>query len=388
MYDIKVSVWHRMKPRMNQKARGDVGLDVARLYDVGLDDQGDVGLQYIKRRLRWSLIIICLLIGLVLTIILALSIGPVGIPMATVFKILFQFPQSWPDSQEIIVTRVRLPRILLGALVGSALAVAGCAMQGLFKNPMASPYILGISSGAAFGASVAIVVGVSFGVSIFMHTLAIPIMAFIFSSITVFLVYNIARVHGRVPIETLLLAGIAVGAFFSAQVSLMKYLAGEELRGIVFWLMGGLWASTWDKVAIAFPLIVLGVGVMMFLARDLNLMLMGEEHALNLGINVESVKKVVLIFASLVTAAAVSVSGIIGFVGLIIPHIMRIFVGPDHRILLPSSCLVGAMFLILMDTLARTMIQPTELPVGIITASFGAPFFLYLLRKRKRVTGW
>ena len=346
--------------------------------------ESDMDVLHSKKRLRWTLTIIFLLIGFILTVVIALTIGPVDIPMVTVFKILFHFPKSWPDSHGVIVMDVRLPRILLCALVGSALAVAGCAMQGLFKNPMASPYILGISSGAAFGASLAIVLGISFGAGVF----AVPIMAFIFAIITIFLVYNVAKVRGRVPMETLLLAGIAVGAFFTAQVSLMKYIAGEELRSIVFWLMGGFWASSWDKVAIAFPLILLGVAVIMFFSRDLNIMLMGEEHALDLGINVESVKKIILVFASLVTAAAVSVSGIIGFVGLIIPHIMRIIVGPDHRILLPSSCLVGAMFLIWMDTLARTMIQPTELPVGIITASFGAPFFLYLLRKRKRVTGW
>ncbi|RKY85184.1 iron ABC transporter permease [candidate division KSB1 bacterium] len=339
---------------------------------------------YTKKRLRWSLTIICLALGLILSIIFALSIGPVDIPMTTVFKILFLFPQSWPDNYGIIVMKVRLPRILLCALVGSALAVAGCAMQGLFKNPMASPYILGISSGAAFGASLSIVLGISLGTGVF----AVPYMAFIFALITIFLVYNLAKVEGRVHMETLLLAGIAVGTFFAAQVSLMEYIAGEELRSIVFWLMGGFWASSWDKVAIAFPLTLLGIGAMMFFSRDLNIILMGEDHALDLGINVESVKKIILIFASLVTAAAVSVSGTIGFVGLIIPHIMRIIVGPDHRILIPSSCLVGAMFLIWTDTLARTIIQPTELPVGIITASFGAPFFLYLLRKRKRVTGW
>ncbi|MDO9536810.1 MAG: iron chelate uptake ABC transporter family permease subunit [Thermoplasmata archaeon] len=322
--------------------------------------------------------------GLILTAIIALTIGPVNIPVATVFKILFRFPQSWPDSYNVIVMDVRLPRILLGGLVGSALAVAGCAMQGLFKNPMASPYILGISSGSAFGASLAIVLGVGMAAG----ALAVPLMAFIFAIVTILLVYNISRVGGRVPVETLLLAGIAVGAFFGAQVSLMKYFAGEELRSIVFWLMGGFWASSWDKVAIAFPLILLGVAAIMFFSRDLNIMLMGEDHALDMGINVESDKKIILIFASLITAAAVSVSGIIGFVGLIIPHIMRIIVGPDHRILLPASCLVGALFLICADTIARTIIQPTELPVGIITASFGAPFFLYLLRKRKRVTGW
>lgn len=337
-----------------------------------------------RRRLRWSLTIIFLGACLILTMISALSIGPVDIPVLTVFKILFHFPRSWPESYTVIVMDVRLPRILLGALVGSALAVSGCAMQGLFKNPMASPYILGISSGSAFGASLAIVLGVGIGAGAF----AVPLMAFVFAIGTIFLVYHIARTGRRVRMETLLLAGIAVGAFFTAQVSLMKYVAGDELRSVVFWLMGGLWASSWDKVAIAFPLVLAGIAVIFFFGRDLNLMLLGEEHATDLGVDVEFTKKVVLIFASLMTAAAVSVSGIIGFIGLIIPHIMRIIVGPDHRILLPSSCLVGAIFLIWTDTLARTIIQPTELPVGIITATLGAPFFLYLLRKRKRVTGW
>ena len=347
-------------------------------------EKNGIDVLHSKKHLRWMLTIIFLSIGFILTIIIALTIGPVNIPMVTVFKILFHFPKSWPNIYETIVMEVRFPRVILGALVGSALAVAGCAMQGLLRNPMASPYILGISSGSAFGASLAIVLGISLVTGIF----AVPLMAFIFALITVFLVYNIARVQGRIPMETLLLAGIAVGAFFAAQVSLMKYIAGEELRSIVFWLMGGFWASSWDKVIISFPLILLGIAIMMFFSRELNIMLMGEEHALDLGINVEFVKKIILIFASLTTAAAVSVSGIIGFVGLIIPHIVRIVVGPDHRILLPSSCLVGGIFLIWTDTLARSIIQPTELPVGIITASFGAPFFLYLLRKRKKMMGW
>jgi len=344
----------------------------------------DVDALYSQRRLRWLLTIICLLIGFILTLFAALMIGPVGIPLSAVFGILFRLPGEWPNTYETIVMQIRLPRVILGSLVGMALATAGCAMQGLFRNPMASPYILGISSGSAFGASLAIVSGISLGAAL----LAVPLLAFIFAIITVFLVYSIARVRGRVPMETLLLAGIAVGSFFAAQVSLMKYIAGEELRSIVFWLMGGLWASSWDKVIIALPLTLLGVTVIMFFSRELNLMLMGEDQALDLGVDVEFVKVMVLVFASLVTAAAVSVSGIIGFVGLIIPHVMRIVTGPDHRILLPSSCLVGAIFLVWTDTLARSIIQPTELPVGIITASLGAPFFLYLLRRRKRVAGW
>lgn len=257
-------------------------------------------------------------------------------------------------------------------------------MQAVFRNPMASPYILGISSGAAFGASLAIVLGMSFVTGIY----SVPLMAFLFALLTVFVVYGIAKVGERMPVEILLLTGIAVGSLFSALVSLMLYIAGEKLSTIVFWLMGGFWMSDWNRVLIAAPLILSGIATIFLFSRHLNLILMGEETAMNLGLEVETFKKVVLVFASLITATAVSVCGIIGFVGLIIPHLMRIVVGPDHRILLPSSCLVGATFLIWVDTLARVIIKPTELPVGIITALLGVPFFLYLLRKRKRIMGW
>lgn len=349
--------------------------------------KGDIEEFYAKKRGKRILLLVITAGVLLLTLILLMGVGPVSIPPLTVAQIVIDkiLPfdlGSWPANYEAIVLDVRLPRLLCGVVVGSALACAGCTMQGMFRNPMASPYIVGVSSGAAFGASLAIVLG------IVPASLTIPLMAFLFATLTVFLVYNIARIRGRVPVETLLLSGIAVGAFFSALVSFLQYISGEKLAGIVFWLMGGLWASGWNEVIVALPLVVLGMGGMMFFSRDLNIMLIGEEHALDLGVETERVKRIVLILASLVTASAVAISGIIGFVGLIIPHIMRILVGPDHRILLPASCLAGAMFLVLTDMLARTVIQPTELPVGIITALFGAPFFLYLLRRRKRLTGW
>jgi len=280
--------------------------------------------------------------------------------------------------------------LLLVNVVGEAMGQIGLsarlvpAMQGLFKNPMASPYILGLSSGGAFGASLAIVLGVSFATGLF----AIPAMAFVFCFLTLFLVYSISKVRGRTPVETLLLSGIAVGAFFSALVSLMKYLSGDELRSIVFWMMGGLWRADWTQVLVIIPFILVGSLMIFVLSRDLNIMMIGEDHAVNLGVNTQNVTKMVLVGSSLMTAAAVSVSGIIGFVGLIVPHILRIFVGPDHRIMLPTTLIVGAIFMIYMDTLARTVMAPEELPVGIITALLGAPFFIYLLRRRRRLTGW
>lgn len=305
----------------------------------------------------------------------------------TALRILFRgaFPSgSWAPVYEAIVLDVRLPRVLLGALVGSALAVAGAVMQALFRNPMASPYVLGISSGAAFGASLAMVLGISPATGIY----AVPLMAFLFALLAVFLVCEIAKVRGRMPVETLLLTGIAVGSLFSALVSFMLYVAGEKLSRVVFWLMGGLWTGNWSRVAVASPLVLLGVAVICLFGRHLNLILMGEGTALDLGLDVESFKRIILALASLITAAAVSVCGIIGFVGLIIPHAMRILVGPDHRALLPSSCLVGAIFLVWVDVLVRTVIEPTELPLGVVTALLGVPFFLFLLRRRKRTTRW
>jgi iron complex transport system permease protein len=339
---------------------------------------------YKKRYFRWSLILVGLIGMLLLTMVLSISLGAVSISGLTVAKILLsKIPVvgNVVDSNsrvfEDIIIEIRLPRVILASIVGASLSVAGCAMQSLFRNPMADPYIIGISSGAAFGVTIVIVLEIQW--------LALPFVAFLFACLTICIVYCIARVHNKLPTETLLLSGIAVGAFFAALVGFMIYIAGEKIHGIVFWLMGGLWNSTWNKVIIVLPLIVCGIFVIFLFGRKLNLLMLGEDHALSLGIDVELTKKIILICASLITACAVSVSGIIGFVGLIIPHCMRLIVGPDHRILIPTSCLVGAIFLIWTDTLARTIIQPTEIPVGIITALFGAPFFVYLLKRRKKV---
>ncbi|MGD1061123.1 MAG: iron chelate uptake ABC transporter family permease subunit, partial [Methanomassiliicoccales archaeon] len=234
------------------------------------------------------------------------------------------------------------------------------------------------------GASLAIVLGFSFVGGAW----AIPAMAFIFCVATMFLVYGISRTGGIVPVETLLLAGIAVGALFSALVSFMQFIAGEQLSSVVFWLMGGLSSATWDQLVVVTPLIAIGTLAIMWFGRDLNLMTIGEEHASSLGVDTQKVILYLTVATSVVVAAAVSVSGVIGFVGLIIPHIIRMMVGPDHRILIPASIVAGAAFLVLTDTFARTILAPAELPVGIVTAVLGAPFFLYLLRRRKHMMGW
>jgi len=331
---------------------------------------------------RWSLIIVFMVLALFAAIIICLSIGVVSIPFDQVISILMG---GGSDRDRHIIFNLRLPRVLLGVIVGASLAVAGATMQGLFRNPMASPSVIGISAGAAFGASLALVLGVSWVSGAF----AIPAMAFLFAFITLFLVYAVSRDRrGYVPVETLLLAGIAIGALFNALVSALQYFAGDKLSGVVFWLMGGLNNATWDQILISIPAVILGCAVIMMLSRDLNAIMVEEEQAGNLGINVNQIRMVLLLAASLVTAIAVSVAGTIGFVGLIIPHVLRILVGPDHRVLLPASIIGGALFMVATDTLARTIIAPAELPVGIITSLLGAPFFIYLLMSRKKSMGW
>lgn len=322
---------------------------------------------------------------LLLSIVLATAIGPVKIPKMTILEIVAsRIPlldleaRSASKAFETIIIDVRMPRVMLGVLVGAASAVSGATLQGLFKNPMADPAVIGISSGAALGATAAIVLGVSFGI------FTIPVFAFFGAAGAVFLVFNIARVGGKVPVDTLLLSGIAVATFLSAITSFLMYISGEDLHQIVYWLMGGLWTRSWQHVAAVCIPISLGTAGIYVFSRDMNVMLLGEEASRHLGISVENVKRILLVLVALVAGTAVAVSGIIGFVGLIIPHIVRILLGPDHRILIPASALCGAIFLIWADTIARTVASPAEIPVGIITAIFGAPFFLYLLRKRRK----
>ncbi|MFB6133966.1 MAG: vitamin B12 ABC transporter permease BtuC [Halanaeroarchaeum sp.] len=279
---------------------------------------------------------------------------------------------SVPETSRTIVLAIRLPRIVLGALVGFALAGAGAVMQGFFRNPMADPSIIGVSSGAAVGAVATITLPIGVG----LHT-----AAFVTGIVTAFGVYLIATEDGRTPVATLLLAGVAVQTFLGAVISYMLVQSGESLQRAVFWLMGHLHSATWSDVRATILTVPVLFGVLLWYARDLNVLLLGEEDAETLGIEVERTKRILLGLSALLTAAAVAVAGVIGFVGLIVPHIMRLLVGPDHRILLPTSALGGAAFLVATDTLARS--GAAELPVGIVTAALGAPFFLYLLRRRE-----
>jgi iron complex transport system permease protein len=320
---------------------------------------------------KWIMIIIILAGALVLTGFLSLFIGAVK---------MSPFSQ-WPDFYRTIIFKVRLPRILLGAIVGAGLAVSGAVFQGLLRNPLADPYILGTSSGAALGVTLGLLLGL--GPVVF----SLPVFAFIFSLLALILVYNIAGGYsGRIQLQVLLLAGVIVSAFLASLVMLLMSLAKRETFEVIFWLMGNLGETNYAFIEIAGGLVAIGSGLVYLFARDLNIISLGEDKAQYLGIETEKVKKILFIVTSLIIGAVVSISGMIGFVGLIIPHMVRLIVGPDHRILIPASGLAGAIFLIICDTLARTIAAPIEIPVGVITALFGAPFFVFLLiRQRKKI---
>lgn len=319
-------------------------------------------------------------VALVVVMIASATIGPVSIDYPVVAKaILDALPRlsfSVPETAASIVLKLRAPRIALAAVVGFALGASGTVMQGFFRNPMADPSIIGVSTGAATGAVAWIVlpVAIPFG-------FGLQGSAFAGALLAAFAVYLIATENGRTPVATLLLAGVAVQTFLGAVISYLMLNAGESLRRVTYWLMGHLHNADWGDVRTTLPVALVVFFVLVAYTRDLNVLLLGENEAHSLGIDVERSKRLLLGVSSILTAAAVAVSGVIGFVGLIVPHVMRLLVGPDHRILLPTSALAGSVFLVLADTLARS--GSAELPVGIVTAAVGAPFFLYLLRKRE-----
>ncbi|SEO38209.1 iron complex transport system permease protein [Halogranum amylolyticum] len=364
-------------------------------------------MQTTTKTAAWSAGLVALL---VLVVLVSAGVGPVSIPASTVAKTMLNavavptsvgfsptgvpvagttLPLPSPevgtvhpfgfdvkDSHTTIVTKIRLPRIALGAVVGFALAAAGVVMQGFFRNPMADPSIIGVSSGAAAGAVLSIVAPFTLPLG-----LELQGAAFLGAVLTAFGVYLIATENGKTPVATLLLAGVAVQTLLGAVTSFMLLHSGESLRQVVYWLMGHLDNTSWNEVLVAAAVTSSLFVVLLVYARDLNVLLLGEEDAHSLGIEVARTKKLLLAVVSVVTAAAVSVSGVIGFVGLIVPHMLRLVVGPDHRILLPTSALAGASFLVATDTIARS--GTAELPVGIVTATLGAPFFLYLLRRQE-----
>ena len=317
----------------------------------------------------------------------AVATGPAPIPLRTVIDILLAqvgvpVTPTWTDAATSIVVHLRLPRVLLAITVGAGLAGAGAVFQGLLRNPLADPYIVGVSGGAAFGATLAITTGLAAGA---LGIAATPLLAFAGALAATTVVYGLARRGGETPVEDLLLAGVAVSAFLAALVTWLQLAGGESLQRVIFWLMGGFSGRGWPHLAMAAPSVLVGLGVAWLFGRDLNAMLLGDETAQSLGVEVGATRRVLIAASSLMAAAAVAAAGLIGFIGLIVPHLLRLAVGPDHRRLIPAAALGGAILLVLADMLARSAIMSTELPVGVLTAAMGAPFFLFvLLRERRR----
>ncbi len=325
-------------------------------------------------------------LGVLAIAMFSVGIGSVFIPPLTTIKILIARvlaqPADLPATFETILFDIRLPRVLLIAITGASLASAGTAYQGLFRNPLADPYLIGVAAGANLGAIIAMAMQTVYPRQI--GALAMPVGAFIGALVTVACVYSLARVGNRIPKTTLILAGVAISYLASALGSFILLGLSQHVMRVLAFLLGGYSLASWDALLAVLPFFLAGFAVMFVYARPLNLLLLDEEQAQQLGIDVERVKRVVVVAATLVTAAAVAFNGLIGFVGLIVPHAARFLVGHDHRRLFPLVALGGAGFLMLADLLARTIIAPEELPLGVVTAFAGAPFFLYLLRRTKR----
>lgn len=328
------------------------------------------------------------------SIIISLSLGGAHVPVGKVWSImLHQMPginyfldapaQVADDPDETIIMTVRLSRVVLAILVGAALALAGAGFQGVLRNPLADPYTLGVATGASVGAAFIIL----FGLHIWIGQWTIPIVAFVTGMITLFLVLRLAYHEGRMELETLILSGVVVQAFFGSMVSFMVSLSNSVVNEIVYWLMGSLSMRGWDYTMVMLPYVVIGAVVLIVYSRELNLFALGERQAMHLGVNVQRTKLVVLIVSTLLTAAAVSVAGVIGFVGLVVPHLVRLITGPDNRLVVPISAVVGGIYVLWSDTIARMALSPKEIPLGVVTAFIGAPFFAYLLWKRKKRGG-
>jgi iron complex transport system permease protein len=344
------------------------------------------------RRRRITLLVLSLGILLV-TLLGCVTFGSVAVTPLTTLKIawnhtlgiLWSLPVDYTTGSDTIIWQIRLPRLVLASCVGAGLAGSGAIYQGLFRNPLADPYLVGVAQGAALGAVLVIVLPLP----VFLYSAgAMQWGAFLGAILAVAIVYNLARIGGEVRTATLLLAGVAVGSIGAAITTLLTYIHNDKLSTIYGWLLGGFnTAGSWDNVWLIVPYLAIGILISMFCGRWLNVLQMGEDRAAQLGLNVALLKLALVVAATLMAGAAVSVSGLIGFVGLVVPHFIRILTGQDYRLLLPLSALWGAIFMVLCDSLSRTVLSPAELPVSVVTAFCGGPFFIYLMRRKKRVEG-
>ena len=303
----------------------------------------------------------------------ALAAAMLGCSMLGVVH--FGWDEMWQSS---IFWNLRAPRIVLSVLVGAALSVCGAAYQSVFRNPLTDPYVLGISSGASVGAAVAILLGLE------AYMLGVGACALVTGLLTIVVIYRIASIGNRMHTTTLLLTGVCITFLMSAIISFIMVLRQDKMDSIIFWTMGSFASASWTEVAIVAPVVAVGIGIVLYYARDLNLLLAGSETARSLGVEVERVKRILLLSTTLMVAFCVATCGVIGFVGLVVPHCLRLVLGPDNRRIVPCAIFAGGLFMLLCDTLARTLLMPAELPVGSLTALAGAPLFIYLLYKNKK----
>jgi iron complex transport system permease protein len=341
-------------------------------------------------RLSPAILLPSLIVLLIVSFFLSIGVGAVALEPQQTLAIIarhlgVEIDVAYTGQQDAIVWAIRLPRVVMAVLVGSALAVSGAALQGMFRNPLADPGLIGVSSGAALGAVTSVALGISF-----LGLATLPVAAFIGGMATAVTVYLLARHNGRTEIVTLVLTGIALNTVAGAGTGLLTYVASDQqLRAVVFWSLGSLGSATWKGVVATLPFVAIGLIAMPRWGRALNLFVLGEREARHLGVDTERVRLELIFLTALMTGAAVAVAGIVGFVGLIVPHLIRLVAGPDHRVVLPASALLGASLLLLADLLARTIVSPAELPLGVLTALAGGPFLLVLmLRTRQAQGGW
>ena len=344
--------------------------------------------EYFSVNHRKRLLLAGLAVGVVLAILWSLNVGPAAVDLKTVWAVLcdlFECKESLTNGQRVIVLQVRMPRIAASILVGVLLANSGLLMQGVFRNPLVSPYTLGVSNGAAFGASLAIIFSAGM-TSVAASNNLVSVFAFGFAAITMYLVQAIGRM-AKNSTKSLLLAGVAVSYLFSSLVSFIKYVVDvEKLPELVFWQMGSVSDATWPQILILLIAAVLGLAVMTFYAWDLNVMATGEESAISLGVNYKRVRRIAFFFSTLMTGVAVAFAGTIGFVGMVAPHAARMLVGNDYRYTVPTASLCGALLLLIADSLSRMLVTAIALPIGVITSMIGVPFFIWLIiQKRQEV---
>lgn len=345
---------------------------------------------YSEGRKKYLLIFCILSAAALFEIVFCTAVGAADVPFTSAVKaVLSKIPlinravdmRGVQESYTIIITGLRLPRVLLAFAVGAGLSSVGASFQCIFKNPLADPYVIGSSAGGSLGAAIAIVLCSKFGVTSFA---LVSLFAFIGSLSATCTVYILGKVGTKVSTTAIILSGVALNSMLSALLSLILLFNREQMNEIIYWTMGSFSSAGWEQVSAVLPCVIAGIAVLYYYSRDLNLMLLGEESAQHMGVDTDSLKKIILVAGALITGLCVSVSGIIGFVGIVIPHIIRLLTGPDNRLVIPFAAVGGAVFLMGADALSRTLIPPAEIPVGILTAAVGGPFFIYLLLKSKR----